>query len=1029
MTPEELKKLIQSGPTDALVAAMAPLTEAERKKLSKGVVAMRKEISRRRTERLGLLLTPTVVCPFCGKMLRTAAAQQCFECGKDWHDGKDDNRAALDFWNREADSRLQLALMGLAPWTEVQRLRTWHVAPHHGNRHRDREHLLQVLSDRKPDWLAKWADRELEEQFLGDWEFVRTLIRRNLCPKPSGEAYILRMLYGIRNHDGKHSLKDQLLADPELLSDEIWRIFELSPVRGTILHAGDITHVPRGDHPSFSWSVTLRALAAEGKLDRQRLLAASLGSLLKNTEARNTAWFSKFHELLEPTLGERHSLLASYLQLLSHPVPGVVGMALSALGVLEKAQKLDVTGFLDVAAAVFQVQPKTQPLAVVKLLGRITARQKGHAAKIAQVLLSGLSHPVPQVQQAIVDLLIQLGNEPADVIASQLPSLLDALAPSVQEQARKLTLTTSQSSGDTREQLGDSELIAEARQTLSPWREQAGIDAVLQALDGTRELAGVALDPMGVPRLDPAQRVQSIQTLDDLIERLTIAVETLDDAIEFELLLDAVSRLCDQRPDDFQARVAPLLHRTESVMFREALPTTAIIGLRSALIQVVRKWCGQDVKKTREDRDAILGFLDVRIGLLLVQVQKRQALPLLACPTHRQGWIEPREMLRRLTWYQRHEAEPNQFDFIQGVLRLAPDGRAETLADTTTRDLQCKFGAAFRYALGGQLGGVALPSAVMCAVCRARAPFAELDESHAFGMLVGPDAAEPATYSWDASRLVQPQSVPMEAPIRVLVQPDVPAPEQIRDLPTVLLHAWLIPEEMALSGQGAKGVLRWLGTVWPANPDPFFVIGIRLRRMQYWSAAMYRLRAALLEPLFDPDVPFTPMAQFLLALALSQAEPEVTGLAVDVLIELIRDGRCVGPELGKVLLPLVTAGWLKLNRLAKQLETTARASHLHAHVCAQVVQTACSTLSNIPKDLHYLLSPLLEWLTTGSQGVRRAFRPILAKATTGKTGVLARRLLQLDFAPEGRHRFLVDALGGRLQRARRWAALSGLRAK
>jgi hypothetical protein len=42
MTPDDLKKLIQRGPTDQMVAALTPLTEAERKKLSKGVVAIRK---------------------------------------------------------------------------------------------------------------------------------------------------------------------------------------------------------------------------------------------------------------------------------------------------------------------------------------------------------------------------------------------------------------------------------------------------------------------------------------------------------------------------------------------------------------------------------------------------------------------------------------------------------------------------------------------------------------------------------------------------------------------------------------------------------------------------------------------------------------------------------------------------------------------------------------------------------------------------------------------------------------------------
>jgi hypothetical protein len=68
------------------------------------------------------------------------------------------------------------------------------------------------------------------------------------------------------------------------------------------------------------------------------------------------------------------------------------------------------------------------------------------------------------------------------------------------------------------------------------------------------------------------------------------------------------------------------------------------------------------------------------------------------------------------------------------------------------------------------------------------------------------------------------------------------------------------------------------------------------------------------------------------------------------------------------------------------------------------------------------LSPLLEWLTALELPVLAAFRPILEKAHTGKTGTLARRLLLVNGAPGKHNRFLTEALEGRLQRATRWAA-------
>jgi len=1065
MTPQDLTTLIERGPTEQMVAALAPLTEAERKKLAKEVVALRKEISRREAEKTRLEMerfrrppTPPSPCPFCGKMLRTAASQQCFECGKNWHEPKAESPSVR--WTCDSAVRLNLALMAVGPWTETQRIRVWNVTQSLNRRQDDLEFLFRIIKDRKPDWLSKWADKELAVENFSNWGLVRRLVRAQFCAKPQGENYTLKMVRGFVSHEAKKSLKDSLLADPELLHDEVWRIFELSPTRGTILDSYDLTYVPQANYPCMSWSTTLLALAAEGHLDRQRLLAASLGSLLRNTEARNTTWFYRFHEFLKPTPDERLAVQPSYLQLLSHPISAVVGMALDALVVLEKARMLDVGGFLDAAGAVFHLQPKAAPLTTIKLLGRISARQTRQGAPIAAVLLSGLSHPQAQVQQAIIDLLAKLGDEASEVIASRLPDLVDSLAPSVQEQARALLPTPDAPPDETIESTGADELIEEARRIPSPWREQAGIDALLQAFDGVGSLKAVAFDPMGVPRLDPAQRVEPIQTLDALIERLTIAVETLDDGIEFELLLDGLSRLCDQRPADFEARVAPLLHRTQSVMQQGALPTIAAIGLRSLLVKTVRQWCAENAMSPREERDSILGFLDVRVGVLLVRLRKKQALPLLACPTHRQGWIDPRTMLERLSWYEQHTVEPSQFDFIQGILRLAPDHRADVLAEAG--GFRGKFASAFRFALGGPLEDKSLAPAILIAAGRARTPFAELSDLRDAEIWTGPDAGEPAAYSFDGSKsstdepvacptcgktLRTPRAlqcfecgakwheqrradlaagnvwIPTEAMIRLAVEPNVPAPELIRDLPTVLLHVWLIPNELAWSGSASKGVLRWVATVWPANPSPFFAIGIRLRRASFSVASIYRQRAVFLESLFDPDVPFTETAQLLVALALNQAESEVANLAVDALIELIGDGRCVGPELGNVLRSLVTTDLVKFNRLTKHLENVGRASPLHAHACAEIVQTACAGLADIPKDLHLLLTPLLEWLTSLNQGVRDEFRPVLEKTTTGKAGALAKRLLQRTFEAKGPQQFLVDALNGRLRRARRWEAL------
>jgi hypothetical protein len=1006
MTSEDFAHLVKKGPINLMVSQLGPLSEVDRKGLSKSVGDLRKEFAKNSKD-YEASLKQTIICPQCGSPLRSGRSQKCVDCGAPY-----DNPSRANLFHagdRAAEQRLKLAVLAVGPWTEAQRIRSTEINP--------RDLIFQVLADRKPEWLSKWIDRELSEEFA-DWLFFRRFIIAGLCPKPASENYILRMLQGALMRDQSKSLRDHLLEDPTILTDEVWRIFEISPARGTILHISDITYDPQGKHPWDTWARTLLELSAEGKLDRQRLLAASLDSLQRNTEARNTGWFQKFHELLEPMPDERQRLQASYLHLLNHPVPGVAGMALNALAILEKAMLLDVAVFLDAAGPVFHLAPKVQPMALIKLLARLATTSKERTPRIAEILIVGLSHPAPQVQEAVLRQLSKMRDQAGDIIAAGLPTQIDVLAPSLQDQARKLL---AESVPDVPEpaQVPDaspaSDLLDEARGIPAPWREAAGIDALLQAIKSNGELSAVP-DPMAVPRLRPEDRVQSIQSLDELIERLTVAVEGLDDPIEFELLVDGLSRLCDQRPDDFQARVAPMLARIGKL-----LPTMkasiASAGLRFAIFKLILRWGGVDTNYPQEERNSILGFLDVRLGLVCVRMRAQQPAPLLACPTHRQGWIDPAEMAARLRAYQQRELEPAKHDFIQGVLRLAPDGRANALA--SAGDLRGNYSAAFRYALGGPLEGTSVPAAVLIAAGRARTPRADLTELSFINNIDGPDALRPARYSWQVNSS-EPDSQTHWARLTVSVDPATPPPDKIRDLPTVLLHPW---RQLAnFAWEGLSGLNRWKTTVWPSNLDSCFALGARVHAGRDSQASLLRQRASFLEPLFDPSVPFSEMAQLVLAISLSEQVPEVTGMAVDVLIELIRDGRCVGVELGRVLGRIIPHKFLKLNRLGKHLDTVARASLLHAHVCAQTVQQACASLEELPKDAHFLLGPLLEWLSSLGLSVRDECRLLLEKTKSGNTGTLARKLLQIPSSPTKQTAILVEALRGRLHLAHQWTS-------
>jgi hypothetical protein len=142
---------------------------------------------------------------------------------------------------------------------------------------------VAVLEDRKPSWLSDLPKALLTgNDFLSQWPFVRALVRTRLIPKPDIAEYTTQMPPSLSRHlmhkpsgelAGK-SLEEQLLADPELLIDEIFRLFHVEGAGKSGRRASGSEHSAdqrrRGARHSRAW------LAA----DRSSSTASSTSALV-----------------------------------------------------------------------------------------------------------------------------------------------------------------------------------------------------------------------------------------------------------------------------------------------------------------------------------------------------------------------------------------------------------------------------------------------------------------------------------------------------------------------------------------------------------------------------------------------------------------------------------------------------------------------------------------------------------------------------------------------------------------------------
>jgi hypothetical protein len=434
-----------------------------------------------------------------------------------------------------------------------------------------------------------------------------------------------------------------------------------------------------------------------------------------------------------------------------------------------------------------------------------------------------------------------------------------------------------------------------------------------------------------------------------------------------------------------------------------------------------------------------------RAGAMAQAIGKGLARTQFSAPTHRGAWIDPRALVARS-----HAAETGApalclCDQVLALLRLAPDRRAEALAEA--KSLASEWGAALRYALGGD-EPIGETASLWIAAARARAPYGDDPRiASFFGTPTrGGDLAP--RFSWrTATRgdgwvelflhagdqegkginfgkeglFGSKLHLPTDAPL-----------DEASVFPTLALcdPARLAVLDTYLTGDGAHGASSWAAVLWPQNPEPFFAVSVKsaclLDGANYMRPANEPLADAFRLAL-DPDVALGPMALMLLCRGLNAIDKATAAATVDALIAAIEDGRLDGDVFGAALHAFLNSGLVFPKRWPDRVREVAHSSPLALAVMRRALERAlhAPTSAFELRDLHAWLEMLQELCVEAGAGIEDplAREGIEARAPSGKAKKAAEALLDLRPAKGSDSGAAARcALRARIARAERWRA-------
>lgn len=810
-----------------------------------------------------------------------------------------------------------------------------------------------ILADRRPPWINEYAELLCAGELRtwgGNWKQVRALVKAGICKPPKHDHYVLEALNGIwpRYEQGKPQprLSDLLLKERDWLESDFWRLFEVDG-NGEV----SLANCEKYCKSKQTWTEALAELSQQGVLPRERLLDASLAALSRDFIQFRAGWFSRFHEALKPTPAERGVRVDVYLRLLGSSIPPTVAFALQAIAVTEKVQPLPASKLAAAMQPALNARGKAVVRLAIQLLEAAAKREPARCQAICASVVAALLSETPEVQKAVFDFLDRYGDKQDAALRAKIEEYRSAVAASL-------------------------------RSRLESWLGGAA------AKVKPREETTAPVPQKAVSRIDPARAIAPIGNLDDLIHTASAVLEEPADPNDIERILDGISRLCDQRPNDFESRVGPL--RKRALKKCEKPKTWLELGLARFLLGWIDG--ANDFTETPES----LGhgrnhyaFLYHRLKVIGRHVQARCAMPLLSAPTHIGGWIEPQTLVRRWLDWQESGKELDSHEQVLAILRMSTEGREKALR--LAKDVKGEAGAALRFGLGEEqkIGGNA---ALWLAACRSRKPFGDLPEFEAKHPKLGPDAGIGARYVWRAEgeRKQYEQLAWTSLALELRTEPMFPK-KTASDLLPVLFHGlWETSEE------GEKYTMRWAAQLWPANREAMFARGAkRLEASVGYADVNDREFCAYVEPLAEPHTELRPMACLALALSLAAQDNALRGHAQDGLIAAISEGRLNLDELGDTMARLLATGINKFARWAKVLREVARISPEHTRVAADLITRALrGDPSKAPRDISALLELLFELLSETDSNLKdqQARDFIAGLKAGGKTAKLVKQL-------------------------------------
>ncbi len=824
--------------------------------------------------------------------------------------------------------------------------------------------VLEILQWRKADWLTECLNhhQDKNEWFYVKYSHLRQLLDLGLIEHDK-KLFVRPLINFMSVYDNRKDIPDYytiIKKDPFLLKNDLFSIFDYAT------NVNWINSYSNNGVKPLTWQEIFVRLADEGVISRNTILQKSLGALKRDFNKNLLGWFKDLFNALNPTTGEKTNLQHELFELCNCTTPLPVNFAVEQVKSLYTHAGFDTAAFLTNAESVLsRNDAKTSVKTLLGIFEKLAKTQSEHAPQLCLLAASAFLINDGAIQEKAAKLIKTFGD-PAD----------EMLAANVSMYAESLPVATAEKLSSFLANLARNADPAFGRDT-----ETNGTD--LYEYKDTEISVNIA----------EKQKLTPIDNWNDLLFHIGKTQSTLD-AANLELLFDGIIRLQNQLPADYREQLKPYFSKAMHPVYDANYKATkekvlgGLWGISGMLFGLIHDWSvgleQQNVGKMnmQHANDFLLTY-QKRFLQVIDKLNNKNALPLLATPTHAPHWIDPETLVERLFTYQQANAEPDYLDLSVAIARTIlvdtenAQKKAEKL-DGFYKDLMLFF-------LGdGHIGNLPKPpsffqaftvkmadlltkkytnapkeneqQATLWAVAaRTKFPMAGFDvlKDTIFGDL--PNVAEPFTLQWKMNHRVHREKYSWQKE-EVVYEYDELLIDTVEEKPTPLglLYTRPLFKKTNSSDYYMEADIDLIISLLPQNPEPFYT---RLLRTHCVGAdTKERIIGETVRTLLLAERNLREATTLLLATSLLNAAPVTRGIAVEVVIQTVSEARLNTRQLGENLGKLIVGNYAPVQRLVDALTQIKGVSATHDTAIAQLLENLFAQLTaEPPKNLKKLL--------------------------------------------------------------------------